>query len=80
MAARPAQPPLTVDDRQAGFAWAFSVRQLEIADTAVFGGRAWFEAAIHDHLDLGRPDKVKVVFARQLRFRGKTPTPGSRAA
>jgi hypothetical protein len=73
--------PLTAADRQAGFSWAFSVRQLEIADTAVFNrpqaGRAWFEAAIRDHVDLGRPDKVKVIFARRLKLRGKNQTPGA---
>jgi hypothetical protein len=73
--------PLTPADRRAGFAWAFSVRQLEIADTAVFdrpaAGRAWFEAAIRDHVDLGRPDKVKVIFARRVLTRGKNQTPGS---
>jgi hypothetical protein len=73
--------PLTGPDRRVGFAWSFSVRQLEIADTAVFdrpaAGRAWFEAAIRDHVDLGRPDKVKVVFARQLKLRGKNLTPGA---
>ena len=78
----PALPsPLTAADRRAGFAWAFSVRQLEIADTAVFdrpsAGRAWFEAAIRDHLDLGRPDKVRIIFGRQLKLRGKNQTPGS---
>ena len=73
--------PLTPADRRAGFAWAFSVRQLEIADTAVFdrpaAGRAWFEAAIRDHVDLGRPDRVKVIFGRQLKLRGKNQTPGA---
>ncbi len=73
--------PLTVADRRAGFRWAFSVRQLEIADTAVFdrpaAGRAWFEAAIRDHVDLGRPHKVRVVFDRQLKLRGKNQTPGA---
>lgn len=73
--------PLLPADRRAGFRWAFSVRQLEIADTAVFdrpaAGRAWFEAAIRDHLDLGRPDRVKVIFDRRLHLRGKHPTPGS---
>jgi hypothetical protein len=73
--------PLTDADRQAGFAWAYSVRQIEIADTAVFdrpaAGRAWFEAAIRDHIDLGRPDKVKVIFARRVHTRGKNQTPGS---
>jgi hypothetical protein len=60
----PALPsPLTTADRRAGFAWKFSIRQMEISDTAIFdrpaAGRAWFEAAIRDHIDLGRPDKVK---------------------
>ena len=72
--------PLTPADRRAGYHWALSVRQLEIADTAVFdrpaAGRAWFEAAIRDHVDLGRPDKVRVVFDRQLKLRGKNQTPG----
>lgn len=73
--------PLTLTDRRAGFDWAWSIRQVEIADTAVFdrpaAGRAWFEAAIRDHIDLGRPDKVKVIFARQLKLGGKNVTPGS---
>jgi hypothetical protein len=73
--------PLTVADRRAGFDWAWSVRQLEIADTAVFdrptAGRAWFEISIRDHIDLGRPDRVKVIFDRQLKLRGKNQTPGS---
>ena len=68
--------PLTDADRAAGFDWAFSVRQMEISDTRVFDrpqvGRAWFESAIRDHLTLGRPDKVRIVFGRQVR----TTTPG----
>jgi hypothetical protein len=51
--------PLTVEDRRAGFDWAFSIAQLEVSDTAVFDqprrARAWFEAAIAGHLDVGRP-------------------------
>jgi hypothetical protein len=73
--------PVTETDRRARFGWAFSVRQIEIADTAVFDqptpARAWFETAIRDHIDLGRPDKVKVVFGRKLNLRGKNQTPGS---
>jgi hypothetical protein len=72
--------PLTAADRAAGFDWAFSIRQMEISDTAVFDrpqvGRAWFEAAIKDHLDLGRPDKVRLVFDRRVVTAGKHPTPG----
>ncbi|MGH9107375.1 MAG: hypothetical protein ACRDZX_16425 [Acidimicrobiales bacterium] len=63
--------PLIDVDRAAGSNWAFSVRQMEISDTAVFDrpqpGRAWFEAAIRDHLSLGRPDRVRIVFGRQVR-------------
>ena len=39
-------------------------------------GRAWFEAAIRDHLDLGRPEQVALVVDRTVRTRGKRPTPG----
>lgn len=77
----PALPsPLIPADRRVGIGWQFSIRQLEISDTAVFdrpaAGRAWFEAAIRDHLELGRPDKVRVVFDRQIKTRGKNVTPG----
>jgi hypothetical protein len=72
--------PLTAVDRHAGFEWAFSIAQLEVSDTAVFDqprqGRAWFEAAIGGHLDLGRPDKVTLVVNRKIVNRGKHKTPG----
>jgi hypothetical protein len=72
--------PLTVEDRRAGFDWAFSIAQLEVSDTAVFDqprrARAWFEAAIGDHLDLGRPDRVSLVVNRTIVNRGKRKTPG----
>lgn len=72
--------PLTRADQRSGFTWSFSVRQLEISDTAVFdrpaAARAWFETAIRDHLDLGRPDRVRIIFGRTIRTRGKRPTQG----
>jgi hypothetical protein len=72
--------PLTVSDRQAGFDWAFSIAQLEISDTAVFDqprrARAWFEAAIAGHLDLGRPEQVSLVVDRRIANRGRRITPG----
>jgi hypothetical protein len=72
--------PLTVDDRRAGFDWAFSIAQLEVSDTAVFDqprrARAWFEAAIGCHLDLGRPERVSLVVNRRVTNRGKHKTPG----
>jgi hypothetical protein len=72
--------PLTVEDRRAGFDWAFSIAQLEISDTAVFDqprrARAWFEAAIGAHLDLGRPERVSLVVDRKVINRGRYKTPG----
>lgn len=72
--------PLTVEDRRAGFDWAFSIAQMEVSDTSVFDqprrARAWFEAAIGCHLDLGRPEQVSLIVDRQVRNRGKHKTPG----
>ena len=72
--------PLTTEDRRAGFDWRFSIAQLEVSDTAVFDAprraRAWFEAAIGDHLDLGRPERVSLVVDRTVVNRGRFKTPG----
>lgn len=71
---------LAVEDRRVGFGYDWSVRQLEISDTAVFdrpqNGRAWFETAIRDHLDLGRPEQVTLIVNRRVYSRGPRPTPG----
>ena len=72
--------PLTHDDHRAGFSWSFSIAQLEVSDTAVFDqprrARAWFEAAIGAHLDLGRPERVSLVVDRNVVNRGPRKTPG----
>ena len=43
---------------------------MRISDTRVFdrpaAGRAWFERTIADQLDLGRPDKMQIVFGRKI--------------
>ena len=58
------------------YGYRYSVRQLEMSDTHVFdrpaAGRAWFEQTIRDQLDLGRPDKVQIIFDRKITRR----TPG----
>jgi hypothetical protein len=58
------------------YGYRYSVRQVEMSDTRVFdkpaAGRAWFEQTIRDQLDLGRPDKVQIVFDRRINSR----TPG----
>jgi hypothetical protein len=67
--------PFTAAER-ARYGYGLSVRQLEISDTRVFdrpaAGRAWFEQTIRDQLDIGRPDRVQIVFDRKI---NKT-TPG----
>jgi hypothetical protein len=54
---------------------------MEFSLTHVFdrpiAGRQFFEEIIRENLDLGRPDRIQLLFARQLRWRGKRPTPGS---
>ena len=67
--------PFTQAER-ARYGYRYSVRQIELSDTRVFdrpqAGRAWFEQTIRDQLDLGRPDKVQIVFDRKITTR----TPG----
>ena len=40
-------------------------------------GRIFFEQLIRDNIDIGRPDKVNIVFGRKIRRRGKNRTPGT---
>ena len=68
--------PLTPPDRRAGYTYELAFRQFEVSDTSVFArpqaGRAWFEGVIRDHLDIGRPSQVVLLFNRTLTRR----TPG----
>ncbi|MGI8803091.1 MAG: hypothetical protein ACR2KV_13120, partial [Solirubrobacteraceae bacterium] len=61
--------PFTPGER-GRYGYGLSVRQLEISDTRVFdrpaAGRAWFEQTIRDQLDIGRPDRVQIVFDRKI--------------
>jgi hypothetical protein len=67
--------PFTRADLRAGYVYELAFRQFEVSDTRVFdrppAGRMWFEGVIRDHLDLGRPDQVALVFHRQVS--GRTP-------
>jgi hypothetical protein len=51
--------PFTTKDRDAGYWWETSMRQIEISRTIVFDAprhaRGFFEALVADNLDLGRP-------------------------
>ena len=63
--------PLTVEDRKAGYDYRLSIWQLEVSLTQIFDrplrGRQFFEEVIRDNLDLGRPDRVQLLFQRQVR-------------
>jgi hypothetical protein len=69
--------PLTPTDRAAGYRHRLSIWQLEMSLTQVFStpiyGRRFFEAVIRDNLDLGRPDRVSLLFPTRLNRR--TPPP-----
>jgi hypothetical protein len=58
-------------DRDAGYWWECSMRQVEVSRTLVFDEpcrvRSFFEALIADNLDLGRPENVEIIFGRRVR-------------
>ena len=60
--------PLRREDREAGYDWSLSIWQMEVSLTQIFDrplrGREFFEEIIRDNLDLGRPDRVQLVFDR----------------
>ena len=69
--------PLTAADRAAGYQHRLSLWQVEVSLTQVFHEPSWgrrlFERLIRDNLDLGRPDRVSLLFATRLRR--NTPPP-----
>jgi hypothetical protein len=62
--------PLTPEDRRAGFDHRLSIWQLEVSLTQVFDrplqGRHFFEQVIRDNLDLGRPNRVSMLFPHRM--------------
>ena len=68
--------PFTAAERQAGYDYEISILQAEFALTQVLDrpqtGRLFFEAAIRENLDLGRPEEVQLIFERRVTRR----TPG----
>jgi hypothetical protein len=69
--------PMTAADRAAGYDHRLAICQVEVSLTQVFDrpvqGRHFFEAVIRDNLDLGRPDRVGLLFP--LRLTRATPPP-----
>ena len=69
--------PMTLTDRAAGYDHRLAISQLEVSLTDVFDrpvqGRHFFEALIRENLDLGRPDRVGLLFP--FRIQRTTPPP-----
>jgi hypothetical protein len=63
--------PFTTKDRDAGYWWETSMRQIEVSRTMMFDAprhaRGFFEALIVDNLDLGRPHNIEIIFNRRIR-------------
>ena len=78
--------PFTPQDRQAGYRYELSILQAEFSRTQVLdrplSGRLLFEDLIRENLDLGRPDRVQLIFDRRVtrqtpgRFRTRVLTEG----
>jgi len=78
--------PFTAAERAAGYDYEISTLQAEFALTQVLDrpltGRLFFEAAIRENLDLGRPEQVQLIFERRItkatpsRFRTRLITDG----
>jgi hypothetical protein len=74
--------PMTPADRAAGYDHRLAISQLEVSLTDVFDrpvqGRHFFEAIIRENLDLGRPDRVGLLFPFRIRRTTPPPTFGYR--
>jgi hypothetical protein len=72
--------PFTDDDEAAGYRYELSILQAEFSLTqmldAPVSGRIFFEQAIRDNLDIGRPDHVGLIFDRRIMRGRKRKTPG----
>src|SRR5215831_11960791 len=62
--------PLSAKDREAGYDWQLSIWQMEVSLTQIFDrpqrGREFFEEVMRDNLDLGRPDRLQLIFDRKV--------------
>jgi hypothetical protein len=73
--------PFSSGDRAAGYRYDISILQAEFSLTQMLdkpvSGRIFFEQVIRDNPDLGRPDRISLIFGRSI-YRGrKNHTPGT---
>jgi hypothetical protein len=68
--------PFPAKDRAAGFRYELFIQQVEFSRTQVFdrplSGRLFFEQVLRDNLDLGRPDKMQLIFDKRIPRTTKT--------
>ena len=68
--------PFTEADREAGYFWELSMRQVEVSRTLVFDdprrARGFFESLVADNIGIGRPEEIHAVFGRDRRGRTTT--------
>jgi hypothetical protein len=73
--------PFTREDEEADYRWQLSVQQIEFSTTMALdrplNARVFFDQLIRDNLDIGRHDKVSIVFDRKIVPKGKSKTPGT---
>ena len=72
--------PFSRADRIAGYRYDISMLQVEFSLTQMLdrpaSGRVLFEEILRENLDIGRPDKIGLVFDRRIVRRGRSATPG----
>jgi len=72
--------PFAAADRRAGYKYDLSILQAEFSLTQMLdrplAGRIFFEEVIRENLDIGRPDRVSLIFGRRVVSRGRFQTPG----
>lgn len=73
--------PFSPEDRAAGYRYDISILQAEFSLTQMLdrplSGRIFFDQVIRDNLDLGRPDRVALIFDRVILRGRKHRTPGT---
>jgi hypothetical protein len=69
--------PFAVSDRRAGYRYDLSILQAEFSLTRMLdrpaSGRVFFETVIRENLDVGRPDRVSLVFDGRIFNAADTP-------
>src|SRR6266702_4382816 len=72
--------PFTGADRRAGYRYDISILQAEFSLTQMLdrplSGRVFFEEIIRENIDVGRPDRISLVFDRRITHHKRRPTPG----